>query len=299
VVIVLRVAKADGPPAMVQGYGQNRYFVRAGTRTRPMSATEVAGAYAAAVRRGERVMERLDDLPLVARIGPGMRPIPLDQMEATPVASVVVAAIDGPTEPIRRTEIRLDAFEESLEGYRGGRRVHSGRTWTINAFGLLDEASMEPPAPERGAGGLVVGFEVGADDDRLKIHRVGIYRSGVIEWAHRYPRGQVIPYLSLAEDVHNVLLYAARVFEAIGYLGRLQVWVRLEYAAAAELDLPHGWDVRARAPGVEDLETHHEVGTEELLADPTPTVQAAMDALWQGFGVARCLLFEEDGSWAE
>lgn len=299
VVIALRVRKTDGSPVMVQGYGQNRYFIRSGTRTRPMNATEVAQTHAAASRQGVRVMERLESLPLVATIGAGFRPIPMDRMEATPVACVVVAAIDGPAEPIGRAKIRTDAFEESLEGYRGERRVHSGGIWTINAFGLVDEASMEPPALERGIGGLGIGFEVDADDNRLKVHRVGIYRSGVVEWAHRYPRGQVIPSLSLADDVHNTLLYAARVFEEVGYLGRLQVWVRLEHAAHAELELPRGWDVRARAPGVEELESSHEVDAEELLADPTSTVQAAMDALWQGFGLARCLLFDVDGSWAQ
>jgi hypothetical protein len=179
-VIALRVEKTNGPPVMVQGYGQNRYFVRAGTRTRPMNATEVTQGYAAASRRGERVMERLDDLPLVATIGPGFRPIPLDDMEATPVACVVVAAIDGAAEPIGRAQIQPQAFEESGEGYRAGRRVHWGRTWTINAFGLLDEARMAPPTPSPGVGAIRILQEVDPDDDRLKVHRVGIYRSGVV-----------------------------------------------------------------------------------------------------------------------
>jgi schlafen family protein len=299
VVIALRVAKTKGPPVMVQGYGQNRYFVRAGTRTRPMNATEVAKAHAAASRQGERVIERLDGLPLVATIGPGFRPIPMDNMEATPVACVVVAAIDGSAEPIGRAEIQPHAFEESGEGYRAGRRVHSGRTWTINAFGLLDEERLAPPSPSAGVGGLLDLRQVDPDDDRLKVHRVGIYRSGVVEWAHRYPQEQVIPYVSLADDVHNVLLYAARIFELVGYLGRLQIWVRVEHAAKAALDLPLDWDQAACAPGVDELESSHEVSTEDLLSDPTPTVRAAMDALWQGFGIARCLLFDAEGNWAD
>jgi hypothetical protein len=36
---------------------------------------------------------------------------------------------------------------------------------------------------------------------------------------------------------------------------------------------------------------------EEILSDPTPLVRNAMDAIWQGFGLERCHLFDAEGRW--
>jgi hypothetical protein len=106
-----------------------------------------------------------------------------------------------------------------------------------------------------------------------------------------------IPSRSFADDVHNALCYAASVFERIGYAGRLATWVRIENAEKAELLLARDWDVDVRHPRVEWVGAYREIGADELRADPTPTARDAMDRIWQGFGLPRCFLFDESGSW--
>jgi hypothetical protein len=296
VAIIAKVARAAGLPVMVQGYEQSRYFIRSGTRTRPMNASEVAQAHSAAQNRAEAVVERLKDLPLIAAIAPGLRELSIATMEAVPVVCLVVAAMDGPEELIKRSRIQADAFQEQLEGYRNRRPVRAEQPWTINSYGLMQEARVSPPAPEK-LGTLMYSPRVNEDDDRLKVYRLGIYRTGVVEWARRYPRGQTLPSASVADDVHNALLFSARVFDEVAYAGRLKVWLRLEHASDAIIELPATWDVSARSPGVDVLPFSCEVTTDQLLSDPSPTVQAAMDAIWQGFGIDRCLHFDADGNW--
>lgn len=294
VVIVVRVSKGT-QPVMVQGYDQNRYFIRSGTRTRPMNAREVAQAHAVAQQKAEAANERMRDLPLIADIGPGISLPLMAEMEATPVFSVVVVAVDGPEELINRSLIRRDSFADNLTGYRKGRAIRK-LPWTITAFGLMEEERLDPPEP---SDYLSIRPNVDADDDRLKIHRVGVYRTGVVEWAHRYPREQILPSSSMADDLHNALLFGARVFEEAGYAGRLKIWIQIEYAEEAVLDLPPGWDINPRQPGLSELGFTCESTTEQLLADPTPVTKAALDAIWQGFGLDHCVLFDDAGNWRD
>jgi hypothetical protein len=299
VVLVVKVRKAAGRPVMVQGFGQHRYFLRSGTRTRPMNAEEVARAHRIADLRSELTSARLHDLPLIANVAGNMVMPTMDDMQARPVACVVLAAIDGPEDLIGRSMIAKERFAESREGYRGDRGVRSGATWTINKFGLVEEESEAPPPEPDSGHGLVVGAyrQVSPNDDRLKVHRVAIYRAGVVEWAHRYRREQALPSRSLAYDVHDALLYAARVLDDVGYVGRVATWVRVEHAEEAELALPAGWDVTSHRPGVSELGVSEEVENEEILSDPTPLVRNAMDAIWQGFELERCHLFDAEGRW--
>jgi hypothetical protein len=284
VVIVVRVPAHRGAPVMVQGYGDHRYYRRSGTRTRPMTATEVAAAHSAAERRLERADERLRQLPLMARI---FRPRSLDELrdgggkrEYRPLATVVVASIDGPDELIPPSSITNEAFEETFDSYVGDRgRVRYGGRFDITAHGLVEEAA---ESVDHAA--------------KLILHRVAVYRVGAVEWAHRYD-GYGIPSKSFAWDVHNAFRYAASVFARIDYAGRLATWVRIENAEKAELLVASHWDYGTRLPEVEALGAYREVGTDELLNDPTPTVREAMDRIWQGFGLARCTLFDQQGAW--
>jgi len=287
-VILVRVAPHPGPPIMVQGYGENRFYTRSGTRTRPMSATEVASAHAKAVSREARLEDRLRQLPLGARI---FRDRSVDalrlgrEVEWTPMVAVVMAALDGPDELVAPNLIARHAFEERREGYRGtargGAAVRPGLNWTITAHGLVDERH-DPDDPDR------------------ILHRCAVHRLGVVEWACRYWRDPYpLPSSSLADDVHNVLLYGARVFDRLGYNGRLATWVRIENAERAELMLARDWDVSTRLPGVQFLNAYREVSVDELLVDRTATVREAMDRIWQGFGIQRCGLFEPDGDWRQ
>jgi hypothetical protein len=82
--------------------------------------------------------------------------------------------------------------------------------WILDAFGLHHEE---------------------AYDQRLLAKRVAVYRQGVFEWAQRYRGGQPqLPGRTLADDVHDVLRYAAGVFAELDYFGRLSTDVRIENA---------------------------------------------------------------------
>lgn len=286
--IVVKVEPHAGLPVMVQGFGQYRYFRRSGLRTRPMTASEVATAHAAATGREERALQKLAELPLLARIA---RPRVADAARIAaatgvpparwvPLSTVVVAALDGPDELIGPEWMEPNGFAEKFERRRGSggecsvRRVHQ---YEISALGLEEV--------------------VQDDQDPLLIrHRVSIYRLGVVEWAHRY-RGDKVPSTSLANDVHNVLDYASHVLETVGYAGRVGVWVRIENADEATLAIAHSIDADPRTPAVEWVGHYCEASLDELRTDPSSVVRLTMDRIWQGFGLRRCLLFDPDGGW--
>lgn len=295
VVIVMRVEPRSGNPIMVQGYGEYRYFRRSGTRTRPMSGTEVAEAFATAGGRDEALYGVLASLPLKARIA---RSRSLDEAGLTiqghgkptwrPLPTVVVAAIDCPRPLIGPPSFSVDAFAESSEGMRGTspRKVRPDGRWVLGAFGVEQEETVDAE---------------GRPPPNWIYHRVAVYREGVIEWARRYRDAEfTIPAKSLAEDVHNSLRYAAGVLSDVGYFGRLATYIRIENAERAVLDFPREWDLATHPPGVEWMGHFREVSVNDLLLDPTPTVREAMDVIWQGFGVQRCPYFDhETGAWKD
>jgi hypothetical protein len=253
-----------------------------------MSATEVAEAHSNAKGRAEALDEVIETLPLMARIARRRsveearialqgQPKP----EWRPLATVVVAAVDCPRPLIDAERISPDAFPETWEGKR--RQPPAGvrppGRWMLDAFGLRREETYE---------------------ERLIAHRVAIYRQGVFEWARRYNSdGSQLPGRTLADDVHDVLRYAAGVFAEVGYFGCLSVHIRIENAEEAVPAIPAGWDLSVRPAGVEWMGLHREVSVDELLLDPTPTVRGAMDVFWQGFGVTRCPYFDQDGRWVD
>jgi len=298
VVIVVRVSQASGNPVMVQGYEQHRYFIRSGTRTRPMNATEVAAAHAAADRRIQDIRSRLVGIPLRSNIAEVKRfnLITSPELPWLPYASLVVAAITGANELIPRGQIGETSFEEGFDGYIENRPVRTGQPWSINAFGLLDERSDPPPPKDQGIY-VSAGAAVGPDDERLMRHRVAIYRVGVFEWAHRYAQDG-IPSRSFAYDIHNALLYAGRIFDAVGFANHVKIWTRIENADDAHLLLASNSELQTRAPGTDILEHSTEAEVGQLL-DPAFITRDAMDALWQGFGIERCTLFDSEGRWGE
>lgn len=94
-----------------------------------------------------------------------------------------------------------------------------------------------------------------------------------------------------------MLAYVAKVFMDGGYAGRLVVWARVEEAEKEELILATGVDAFSQPPGVESLEFQREFHVDQLMADPELATRDAMDTIWQGFGLPRCLLFDADGNW--
>lgn len=295
-VIVIRVEPRRGEPIMVQGFGEYRYYSRSGTRTMPMSGTEVVDAHAAARGRESEVLELLAaPFPTLSRVS---RPRSHDSLRMAasspyagwepkwlPLPVVVVVAMDCPRPLIHHTVFAdREAFPEPREGLRGGQRdVLPAAPWKLDAHGfnreVLDETGPRP---------------------WYVLHRAAVFRLGIVEWARRYPmKGEfVIPGLTFAEDVHDALRYAASAFSAVEYFGRLAVFVRIENAEKAILELPTGIEEPLQNPDVEWLGSFIEVSTDELLIDPSPVVREAMDVISQGFGVRRSPYFDANsGDW--
>lgn len=291
VVLVIRVEPRTGNPIMVQGYGEYRYYRRSGTRTLQMTAGEIAEGYARARRREEELVGVLHSLPLMARI---TRPRSADELrifaqgekvppKLLPLPTVLVAAIDCSRPLIGPERFKRGSFEEPTEGMCGGprRSVRPGGRWVITAWGMHDEDTFI------------------SDGEKALAHRVAIFRQGVFEWAMRYRTEPTIPGRSFAEDVHDALRYAGAVFAEVGYFGRLETHIRIENAENAIPDIPTGWELALHLGQVEWVGHCREVSVEELQLDPTPTVRAAMDVIWQGFGVEECPYFDKDGDWTD
>ena len=296
-VLLVRVAPRAGGPHMVQGYKQHRYFVRRGTRTVPMTEDEVRAAYEAARTRADKVGELLAQLPLLPRIG---RARNLDEIrmaalgmappdEWLPLVSVVRAPFDGSRELISPAHVGEESFPEPLNRYAGrNRQLRAHGHYTVDALGLIEEATAE------------------ADDEpaaQLVLNRVRVYRQGVCEWAHRYsyavPDPYAIPSSSFAQDVHNALGYFASIYDAVGYAGRLAVFVRIDNAEKAWLAVHERiTDLASEAPtAMEAVNAYRETTVNALLADPLPLVRDSMELIWQAFGYRRCLLFDDGGEW--
>ena len=96
----------------------------------------------------------------------------------------------------------------------------------------------------------------------------------------------IIPSTSFAEDVYNVLTYFASIYEGLGYGGRVAVFVRIDNAESAVLDVNQrvvDWPKRTPT-GMEMINAYRETTVDALLTDPMPTVRSAMDLIWQAFG---------------
>jgi hypothetical protein len=296
-VLVVRVAPRAGGPHMVQGYKQHRYFIRRGTRTLPMSEDEVRAAYEAARTRADKLGELLTQLPLLPRIG---RARSVDQLRMTgqgvtppeewlPLVSVVTAPFDAGPELISPAHVSEQSFPEPFDRFAGRNRGLRARgRYSVDALGLIDEALAESSDEQ---------------PPQLVLNRLRIYRQGVCEWAHRYspdiPEPYAIPSSAFAWDVHNAFTYFASIYDAVGYAGRLAVFVRIDNADKATLGVNQRLtDFPRTAPAaMESINAYRETTVDALLADPLVLVRDAMQLIWQAFGYPRCLLFDTDGRW--
>lgn len=229
-VVIVRVEPRQGALIMVQGYGEFRYYRRSGTRTIPMDQQEVSAARARDDDRDAEVMDLLGPrLPLATRIGRfrtrdgdafdlkkkyGLRSLS-DDLEWRPLPAVVAVAMDAPRPLIHHNVFaRDDPFPELRDGFKGNRQVLPDPAWKLNAVGLARDQMFDPSAKP----------------PRL-LHRTAIFRDGIVEWARRYSNdAYVIPSMTFAEDVHDVLKYIRTVFASVDYFGRVAIFVRIENA---------------------------------------------------------------------
>jgi hypothetical protein len=228
-VLLLRVAPRNGGPHMLQSYKQHRYYARRGTRTIPMGEDEIRRAYEAATARDDELERALHQLPLLARVGrtrghDALRtastghPMPDD---LPPLVTVVVAPFVSREELIPAERIQLRSFQEPVERYVGGNRTLCWQgMFDVDAWGLIEQIAAD-------------------DDPNLVLNHVRVFRAGVFEWARRYgvPDQQGIPTSSFAHDVHNPLSYVASIYDAVGYTGRVAIFVRVENAEKAWLSI--------------------------------------------------------------
>jgi hypothetical protein len=283
------IAPRSGGPHMVQAYRQNRYYVRRGTRTVPMTEAEVRDAYVQADQRSRDVLARLAGLPLVGRftrtriedqaflMARGKEP------KWIPITCVVTAPIDAPPELFTPELLRPEGFREPHERYVQQRRsVVPIAEFRLDANGLVAQVTH-------------------TDADELVAHRVFFYRVGVCEWARRYgvPDDLAIPSTTFAWDTYNALTYFAAVYDQVNYHGRIAIWVRIENAENARLAIDRRLLDFApdRPAGYEFVQAERDVAVDDLLEDPLPTVHDLMTRIWQYFGHGHCALFTEDGSW--
>lgn len=278
--LLVHVEPRSGPLHMVQGYDQHRYFIRSGLSTRPMAAHEVEQAFRELRGADERIEKALEQLPLIPRIVRnraedfGMEP------HSSPWVSVVCAPLDAPDTLIQmRRPTPSDFLDPPALDFIGKREYVIGGMFTIDADGYVR-------------------------DDRqgqTLFRRVRIFRSGWLEWGMRYnaaEKWRPIPSRTFTENIHDALTYFAWIYSEIGYFGRVRTWVRVDNADHAEFKVSDRYDDPPRRPATDAISFQEDTNVERLLAGPMPLVHAAMDMVWQGYGMPRALLFTPDGKFA-
>jgi len=290
-VVVLQIQQRSGPLHMVEGYNQNRYFIRTGLATRPMQAHEVERSFRDLGNAEERLDELLRSLPLVARLVPArsraadlaasaQRNERVEPM-AEPWIAVVIAALDasGPILPMRPAS---SSDFNVLEA----QQLMIGRWDDLAARPAFDIDAH--------------GYHCDTEGSVGRIKHLRLCREGVFEWGTRWmSRGgaHYIPARAMIKPVRDALAYFASVYQDSGYYGRLRVWIRVENADQSEIALQNDMSLRALplVPTVDALTFVEDSNVERLLDDPMPVVHAAMDRIWQGYGMPACSFFSPAG----
>jgi hypothetical protein len=133
------------------------------------------------------------------------------------------------------------------------------------------------------------------EDERL-IYRLRLYRNGVFEWANcMVDRAEMIPSLSLAEYVHDVLGYFASCYRRAGYFGRIRIWISLEDAEDTKLGVNPDFSFRLRPLTVPRFEWQGDDNVDALAQNLTAVTRAAMDRVWVAYGSTGCPYFDDNG----
>jgi hypothetical protein len=285
--LLVRVQQRSGPLHMVEGYKENRYYLRSGLSTKPMESHEVERAFRELSATENKVVELVSSAALIPRIARGRFRAGDMITNAEPKmqtwTSLVTAPLDAPGQllPMRTPDpLDFDTTPARPKMIGDFRAVHPG-SFGVDAGGYVHESVDEH----------------GYTHDRLRL-----YRSGVFEWGARYSGDnyQNLPTALLVEETHDVLAYFATVYERVNYYGRVRVWVRVDNADHAELMIDPQFTSMVRGqqtPTVEVLEYVTDTNVEALSTDAMPIVHAAMDRIWQGFGLPRALLFSPEGEY--
>lgn len=106
-----------------------------------------------------------------------------------------------------------------------------------------------------------------------------------------------IAMVTFIKNAHDALLYFASVYREVGYYGRVRVWIRVENADLSEFNAERDMYLSRTPtrPTTESLSYVADSNVEDLLDGPMTLVHAAMDLIWQGYGLDRCLHFSPEG----
>ncbi len=210
-VLVVDVERSPLGPVMVEGYGEARYFSRAGTRTSPMSEQQVRDAYALALRASEHRPRIWTEhhLPMAAGTYEG--------------AWCIVSAL--PQEPLREIFDPGALIPEDMVPVGGPAAAH------INMWGIDSTA--------RRMLRWAQGF---AGDDRahpdfhptslLRLHRDGAAGFGV-------GLGSLLSTYTVARAAHAHLVYLAWFWERFDLRGPAEVDLALVRLEDVTLDYGH------------------------------------------------------------
>lgn len=274
--LVLRVLPRLGAPHMVDGYGEMRFYLRAGLKTRPMSQREIETAFSEATRSEERASQRLARLPLA------VLPEGLERESSTrgaeltpgPWLSVLTLPIDAPDPLLPMQEADRQAFPDDGDYMR----------WSRSELGLTLDWDAD-------------GYHGDAGDDGKLTRRLRLFRNGAFEWGISLAsRAESIPSLSVAQYIHDVLGYFATSYRRAGYFGRVRVWIVIEAGLGSKLGLGGdymGFDLKPLSAA--HLEWRGDFSVDGLLDDLAGATRGAMDRIFVAYGLVRCPYFDADG----
>lgn len=273
--LVVRVYQRLGVPHMVDGYGEMRFYIRSGLKTRPMTQQEIASAFAEATRSERRASERLSRLPLAVRPERVELDAPETDCEPGPWLGVLALAIDAPDPLLPMQEADRQAFPDDGDYLR----------WSRSDLGLTLDWDAD-------------GYHADARNEGNLTRRLRLFRSGAFEWGVTLAgRADLIPSLSIAEYIHDVLGYFATSYRRAGYFGRVRTWVSIEGGIDSKLGLGSGY----LAFDLKPLSTSHfewrgDYSVDGLLDDLTGATRGAMDRIFVAYGLSSCPYFNADGT---
>lgn len=278
--LVLRISPRLGPPHMVDGYGEMRYYVRVGVKTRPMGQHEIEAAFSGAAGNERRATERLRHLPLAVLPEGIERDRGARGADRTPGPwlGVLTLAVDAPDPLLPMQEADGRAFPDD-GGYRRWRHSDPGSILSWDAEGYHRDRH---------------------EEDKLT-RRLRLFRSGVFEWGMTLANwAESMPSVEMGQYLHDVLGYFATSYRRAGYFGRVRAWVSIDDGAGSELSVGGGYTVFDRKPlNVAHLEWQGDYSVEGLLGDLDAATRAAMDRIFVAYGLSHCFYFDDEGGLIE
>jgi hypothetical protein len=207
--LVIEILRSPLGPYMVEAYGQQRYFVRIGTRTAPMGEQQVRDAYLLAARGRERRAEvwREHDLPIRALSGESSS-LTLSALPEEPLTEV----LDPGLIPLNEFQypVEMQALAE-LGSFDKVAAVENLRIWAQGIFGVATYGNRPPEAV-------------------LRIHR-----DGAMGLATR-PSNR-LPLYQIPRALNAQLVYFAWIWKKLGLRTPIELQVQVQNLNEAQVEV--------------------------------------------------------------